>query len=306
MRVSVVLCTYAPDRYDHFQEAAESVLAQTYEDVELVVVVDGNDELCDSVRRDYGHRDDVLIHCNDENRGLSYGRNKGTELATGEVVSFMDDDAVADLRWVEELVDAYEGHDALAVGGRMVPEWVAGKPTYVPEEFYFLFGVTYRGFPTEETEVRNTFSSNLSFRRDVFLDLEGFREHLGKRERNDLQGGETELCSRLRESHGRGVIYNPDAVVAHKVFDYRTAFGWLVKRAFWQGYSKRMMESETPEAIGREWGFLGQLLSTFIPRRIGGLLRKPSVSKVSQLATLLVFLGAVGLGYGYGIVDGFR
>ncbi|MDX1745972.1 MAG: glycosyltransferase, partial [Halobacteriales archaeon] len=263
-------------------------------------------ELCEAARRDYGGRDDVAIHCNAENRGLSYGRNKGAQLATGEVIAFLDDDALADEGWVEELVGAYDRHDALAVGGRMVPEWVAGRPEYVPEEFYFLFGVTHAGFSTEETEVRNTFSSNLSFRREVFLDLGGFKEHLGKRGTNDLQGGETELCSRLRENYDTGVVYNPNAVVAHKVFDYRTRFRWLIGRAFWQGYSKRMMEVETPGAIEQEWGFLGQLLRRFIPRRIKALIRRPSVDEATQLVALLTFLGAVGAGYGWAAVSGWR
>jgi len=41
VKISVVLCTYADDMYEHFTEAADSVLSQTYDDVELVVVVDG-------------------------------------------------------------------------------------------------------------------------------------------------------------------------------------------------------------------------------------------------------------------------
>lgn len=305
-RVSVVLCTYATDMFDHFSEAAESVLDQTYPDVELVVFVDGNDELCELVREEYAEADRVIIHCNEENRGLSFGRNKGVELASGDIVAFMDDDAVADEHWVAELVAAYRRHDALAVGGRMEPRWVAGRPDFLPEEFYWLIGVTYRGFPTEETEVRNTFSSNLSFRREAFQKIGAFETHLGKRGSNDLQGAETELCSRLGEKFGRGVIYKPEAVVEHKVFDFRTDIGWLVERAFWQGYSKRMMEDETPEAIGTEWGFLGQLLGTFIPQRVGGLLRRPSLIKVTQLVMFVVLLGAVGAGYAFGTVDRWR
>ena len=45
MKISVVLCTYSMDRYPEFQEAAESILEQTYEDTELVVVVDGTEEV---------------------------------------------------------------------------------------------------------------------------------------------------------------------------------------------------------------------------------------------------------------------
>ena len=43
MLVSVVICTYEPERYEVLREAVESVLEQTHESVELVVVVDGNE-----------------------------------------------------------------------------------------------------------------------------------------------------------------------------------------------------------------------------------------------------------------------
>ncbi|MDR9395848.1 MAG: hypothetical protein RI571_16320, partial [Roseovarius sp.] len=166
---------------------------------------------------------------------------------------------------IEELVAAYARHDADAVGGRMAPRWIAGQPQFLPEEFYFLIGVTHRGFPTTEQEVRNTFSSNLSFRRDVFLELGGFREHMGKRGSNDLQGGETELCVRLRETTDSGVIYTPEAVVAHKVFDHRTKLGWLMRRAFWQGYSKRILNQLYPDSQEEERSFVWGVLTRAVP-----------------------------------------
>lgn len=186
MRVSVVLCTYSMDRYYDFAEAADSVLDQTYDEVELVVVVDRTESVYERAVLAYGEHPDTTLHCNDENQGLSVSRNVGAELADGDVVVFMDDDAVADPNWIAELVAAYERHDAIAVGGQMTPAWVASEPGFLSAEFYWLVGVTYRGFPEVETEVQNTFSSNLSFRRDVFLDLEGFQPDMGKQGSNDL------------------------------------------------------------------------------------------------------------------------
>lgn len=299
MRVSVVLCTYSMDRYDDFADAADSVLEQTHEDVELVVVVDGTEPVYERALGDYGDRADVTIHCNDENQGLSTSRNVGAELASGDVVVFMDDDAVADEDWIAELVAAYDRHGALAVGGRMTPAWVAGRPTFLPEEFYWLVGVTYRGFAEEEGEVRNTFSSNLSFRRDVFLDLDGFQPDMGKRGSNNLQGAETELCARMRERYGRGVIYTPDAEVAHKVFDYRTDPVWLVKRAFWQGFSKRVMSTVRPGSTDRESEFLTRLAFEYVPQRVADLVRRPDVETATQLLALVLLTGAVGAGYAY-------
>jgi len=308
MRVSVVLCTHTLDRYHDFSEAARSIFDQTYDDVELVLVSDGNEAVFERFEEDFSDRDDVVCHCNDENVGLLESRNNGAEVATGDVVAFVDDDAIADERWVEELVDVYEKRDVRAVGGRMTPAWVAGKPAFLPEEFYWLVGVTQRGFGPAggdedmPGEVRNTFGSNISFGRETFLELGGFDDDIGGRKGDaNLQGGETELAARLDAEYGYRVYYNPDAKVAHKVFDYRTDPVWLLDRAFWQGYSKRGMEVLVPGSTGEESAFLGRLLIDFIPNRVVGLIRNPSLIQAIQLVMLFVFTTAVGLGYLYGI-----
>jgi len=305
MRVSVVVCEHDLERYADCSEAADSVLAQTHDDVELVLVADGDAAVCAAFREDYGDGGegdhDATVVCLDENVGLLEARNAGAEAATGDVVAFLDDDAIAAEDWVERLVAVYEDRDVPAVGGKMVPKWVAGKPAYLPAEFYWLVGVTHRGFAEGPGEVRNTFGSNISFRRDVFLDLDGFESDIGGRTGGaNLQGGETELCARMAEASGHGVFYEPDATVAHKVFDYRTSLGWLLDRAFWQGYSKRGMEVFVPESTGAESDFLGHLLTESLPRRLRGLVTGPSPTKLLQLVMLFVFTAAVGAGYGYG------
>ncbi|MGN8214481.1 glucosyl-dolichyl phosphate glucuronosyltransferase [Halococcus salifodinae] len=309
MRVSVVLCTYDPAQFDVFSEAADTVLDQTHSPVELVIVVDGRPDLAERVREAYGEREDVVIHCNDANRGLLESRNTGAELASGEVVAFVDDDVRADPEWVERLVGAYERTGAPAVGGRMTPEWVAGRPAFLPAEFFWLVGVTHRGFgpdgdETAAGEVRNTFGSNISFDRDTFLDLGGFDPAIGGRKGDaNLQGGETELCARLEREYGHGVYYVPDARVAHKVFEYRTRPGWLADRAFWQGYSKRAMETFVADSTGEESAFLGRLLVEFFPGRLWDLLREPSREHAARLVGLVAFTALVGIGYCYGLTQ---
>ena len=303
MRVSVVLCEHTMERYDDFTEAANAVLSQSYDDVELVVVIDGNETVYDRALEDFGDRDDVIVECNDENEGRLVSRNRGAELATGDVVAFIDDDAVPADDWVELIVQGYQERDAVAVGGKMTPRWVAGKPSYLPEEFYWLVGVTQRGFADGPCEVRNTFGSNISFRRDIFLELGGFEKNVGGRKGDaNLQGGETELCARLQDEYGQGVWYIPEAEVEHKVFQYRTEVGWLLNRAFWQGYSKRGMEVFVEESTDEEFDFLDQLLTEFVPSRAKGLVREPSTEKALQFVMLFVFTGLVGFGYLYGLV----
>lgn len=296
--VSVILCTYSSDLYEHFVEAARSVLNQTYEPVELVIVVDGEAELLEKAVAKFGDRENVIIGHNETNQGLSASRNRGIGLSSGDIIAFIDDDAVADDHWLEELVAAYRKHGAKAVGGRMTPRWVDGRPSFLPEEFYWLVGVTHRGFP-ERGWVRNTFGSNISFKRDALEELGGFKTDLGRRGETNLQGEETELASRMHEHYGQRVWYEPDAMVSHKVFGYRTRVWWLLKRAFWQGYSKRAIRSMVADSGGQERAFLRRILFEFAPRRLGDLVRKPSTERLARLVGLLSFTVVVGSGYLY-------
>lgn len=303
MKASVIVCTYSLDMYDHFEECVESVLNQTHEDLEVILVVDGNYELFELISDAYGDVPAVTVHCNEENVGLSASRNEGLDYATGDIVAFIDDDAVADPRWIEELVSVYERSDAIAAGGKMVPEWIAGEPEFLPEEYYWLVGVTHKGFAAPGEEVRNTFGSNISFERRVLEELGGFDPEMGLHGEANLQSEETELCIRMRARYGRGVVYNPDAIVAHKVFEFRTRKRWLIGRAFWHGYSKRAMSLVGDRPLqAEESAFLTELLTEFLPERIGGLLAEPSRVKAKQLAMLCLLTAVVGAGYAYGAV----
>ncbi|MDB2276671.1 glycosyltransferase family 2 protein, partial [Halorubrum ezzemoulense] len=140
MKVSVVVCTYTMDRYDVFTEAVESALAQTHDPIEIVLVIDGNPEVYDRAVADFGDRENVVISDNDENQGISYSRTRGAELASGEIVAFIDDDGVAEKDWIANLVEVYEETDAIAAGGDVRPNWQGERPDFFPEEFYWLVG----------------------------------------------------------------------------------------------------------------------------------------------------------------------
>jgi glycosyltransferase involved in cell wall biosynthesis len=303
MRVSVIICTYTIDMYDDFQDAVDSILDQTYQDVELVLVSDGNEAVHERMQEDYGDRPDVIVTMTAENVGVGEARNHGIEQATGDAVAQIDDDAVADPEWVAELVRVYEETDAIAAGGKMTPKWVAGKPRFLPEEFYWLIGVNHRWFAEPMEEVRNTYASNISFRREVIEELGGFDPNVGRKGEAEIQATESEIGTRLQREFDRGVIYNPDAEVAHKIFDYRTDRVWIAERAFWQGYSKRVLETLLPEAdTSEESDFLRFLGIEAVPRRIRGIVDDPSRENVEQLLWLVLLTALVGFGYVYGIL----
>jgi len=184
MLISIVICTHRSDRYEDFVEAIDSLLSQSYNNLEIIVVVDGNKELYDRILKsgiEEADKVEVEVILNEKNLGLSESRNKGIKEAKGDIIAFFDDDAVADKNWIKELMRTYEEREAIAVGGRLMPRWITKKPKLLPEEYYWLIGATHRGFPEEVTEVRNTFGSNLSFKAEVMKALGGFRGEMGVR-----------------------------------------------------------------------------------------------------------------------------
>lgn len=289
MLVSIVICTYRNERYNDLIEAINSLKSQSYNNLEIVVVVDGNNGLYNEIVKSGIEVDKLIL--NEENLGLSYSRNRGTIEAGGNIIAFFDDDAVADTNWVKELVRTYEEYDAIATGGKILPKWVTKKPKFLPEEYYWLIGVTHKGFPEEMSEVRNTFGSNISFKAEVLKALGGFKSEMGVKGKRLLQGEETELCERMQKKFGQGVIYNPNALVYHNVFPERLKPNFLLKRAFWQGYSKRMM---------KELGYSMNEESYFLKGVIRGLkkrIKEFSLESIMQFLFLIVLTFSAGLGY---------
>ena len=302
MKVSVVVCTYSMDRYGPFSECVESVLAQTYAPLEIVLVVDGNQRVFERVSDSFGDEENVRLHCNDENQGISYSRTKGAELASGEIVAFIDDDATAEPDWIQRLVDVYESTDAIAVGGDVRPDWQTEKPDFFPAEFYWLVGCVEPRFAEDGEEVRNTYGSNISYRREEFLEVGGYDPNTGRKGDKHLQAHEAPVGIRLRREFGQGMVFTENAVVDHKLFDYRGEFRWLIARSFWQGYSKRVMDLLYPDAEDNKSSYLKQLFTHFVPKRVRNLVRSPSSARVQQLIAIFVFTSAVGVGYLYAVV----
>ena len=85
--VSVVIPNY---NYAHFlREAIDSVLAQTYSDIEIIVVDDGSSDASSEVLESYGKRVRTVFQ---KNQGVSAARNNGAEISRGEFIAFLDAD----------------------------------------------------------------------------------------------------------------------------------------------------------------------------------------------------------------------
>jgi glycosyltransferase involved in cell wall biosynthesis len=223
-------------RWDLLMKVIQSVQAQSYPAQQVILVVDHNPDLykrlIDTVR-------DAAIVENAGAQGLSGARNTGVDLATSEIVAFLDDDAEATPDWLAHLVAFYDDPDVLAVGGRVEPVWEAGRPGHFAEELDWIVGCSHRGLPRVASEVRNVIGANMSFRREVLLHVGGFNVALGRQGAKPLGCEETEICIRSTIGNpGSRVVYEPAALVRHFVPVERGRVRYMLARAWAEGISK--------------------------------------------------------------------
>jgi GT2 family glycosyltransferase len=302
MSVSVVLCTYTLDRWDQLVAAVESVQGQTISPHEIIVVVDHNPELLRLARRSLPH---VIIVENRERAGLSGARNGGIGISTGEVVAFIDDDAVAASDWLAQLTPGYQDAQVLGAGGAIVPMWVGGAPSWFPDEFYWVVGCTYRGLPGTPSPVRNLIGCNMSFRRKVLEDIGGFKPELGRVGKHPMGCEETELCIRIAQSWTQGLfLYHPESRVYHRVPPSRASWRYFRERCYAEGLSKaqvsRLVNSKT--WLTRELtystlvlprGIASGLMDGFLKLRPAGLARAGAIAAGLAFTTTGYVRGAV-------------
>jgi GT2 family glycosyltransferase len=292
--VSVVVCAHTMERLDDIRDAIASVQAQTLTPAETLLVIDYNDELQAAVQ-DLG----VKVVANDGPKGLSGARNTGTELATGDLVAYLDDDATAEPTWLEELTRPFADPNVVAVGGWAVPAWRASQPAWFPDEFLWVVGCSHRGLPETLAPVRNVIGCNMAFRRQAVIDQGGFEVGLGRTANRPLGCEETELCIRLRQADPAAeVLLAPAARIHHRVPAQRGTWSYYLSRCRGEGNSKAYVVGlvGSDDGLSSERSYVTSVLPKAVLRAAVRLPRQPAAS-LGTIAAVVGGLGATGLGY---------
>lgn len=233
---TVLICAYTEDRLQDIRAAVASVHAQHPTPEQLLVVVDHNPALFAQLQAELKG---ATVLENQHRQGLAGARNTGVEAATGEIVVFLDDDAAAEPGWLAALLATYDDPGVLGAGGVIDPVWPATRPRWLPHEFDWVVGCTYRGGATGRTPIRNLIGASMSLRRTAFEVAGGFTEGMGRIGRRPLGCEETELCLRVNRHFPSGTfLFEPAAAVRHRVSPDRTRSRYFVSRCYAEGLSK--------------------------------------------------------------------
>lgn len=246
--ISVVVCTH---NGAHRMEACLSaLLALDYPDYEVVVVDDGStDPTAEVVGKFDGVRLIQLRHA-----GLSAARNRGAEVARGEIIAFTDDDCEPDAAWLKWLAYAFAKGGWDACGGpnlppRPIPE-NNGRAGVSPMDEAVVAAAP--GAPShvllEDGEAEHLPGCNLVVRKDVMLSLGGF----GVAYR--VAGDDVDFCWRLREA-GFRLGFCGAAFVWHR---RRTSLWRYIKQQYGYGKAEALLMRDHPERFRRGSGALWQ------------------------------------------------
>ncbi len=265
LTVSVVICAYTEDRWPLLVRSVASVHDQSRPPIEVIVCVDHNDTLLERCRLQWAPQGDdgqipVVVIANKFEGRLGSARNSAAEVARGDVVAFLDDDAWAEPDWLERLVLPYCDESVVAVGGAPVPEFERARPSWFPPEFDWVFGCAYSGLPIEQAPVPRLIGANMSVRRSALAEIGGFHSD----NHDDM-----DMCHRLKHLRPADkIIYEPAAQVHHFVPAVRTTWGYFWRRCFFVNRGKveafRQMEGAANRSA--DVGFVARALSRGVSR----------------------------------------
>ena len=118
-KVSIIIPIYKVEKY--IRKCIDSVLKQTYNNIEIILVDDGSPDNCPSICDEYAKKDNRIKIIHKKNGGLSDARNYGLDIATGNWITFIDSDDYVTEDYVETLLNLSEINYDIGV---ILPQYV--------------------------------------------------------------------------------------------------------------------------------------------------------------------------------------
>src|SRR3989454_2792541 len=212
LTISIIIITY--NRPFLLRHCLERVLAQPYPHKEIIVVDSSSNDESEQVVAQYPEVISVRLRGQRNNRPQAY--NEGIAASSGNIIAFVDDDAMVQPGWLESLINAYGDETVGGVGGRVIeiPEphcdQISGSPRMFVKPSGRVIGQGWGLFSTETIEVDHLAGGNMSFRREALEPVGGLDTNYTLTNLRE----ETDLCVRVKKAGWR-IMFVPTMAVTH-------------------------------------------------------------------------------------------
>jgi glucosyl-dolichyl phosphate glucuronosyltransferase len=225
--------------------------------------------------------------------GLLSGRHRGAAEARGEILAYLDDDAVLAPTWLESLKDAFQDPVVSLVGGPSSPLYDIPPPHWAKalwlevEEGLICGSLSLMDLGKTRKVIDPLFvwGVNLSIRKSIFLECGGFHPDCIPKSLQRYQGdGETGLTLKVKENRLLAV-YHPGVAVAHIIPASRLTPEALEQRGFYQGvcdsYTRIRRDGYATASRQRSWKEVARATKWKLERQT--IVRRPTSENILVL-----------------------
>ena len=307
--VTVVVCADREQRFEALRSTVSAVLDQLRRPSdELVLVIDHNDGLLELAETSFervggwSNPDRMRVVANDQTKGLSGARNTGVAAAKGDLVVFLDGDAIPRPDWLANLITGFRDPSVVGVGGVAVPNWQGAPPAWFPDEFRWVVGCSYTRLTERVLEVRTPIGANMAFRRQTVLDAGRFSDGIDRVGR--LGSGVREFSIRAVSVTGGRIVQHSNAVVDQFVALEQAQLAYFARRCFAEGASEAAMSKVDCGDSAFDDDYVVQALFLGVVRGVVDGARGDA-SGFERAGAIIVGFAIILAGHVYGLAAGF-
>ena len=201
-----------------------------------------------------------------EARCLSYARNEGLRLAAHDIVLFTEPDVIADPSWALFMAEELAGGATIA-GSRILPKWHA-RPPLLARARSVLDQYSLLDWGEKTIDAARVVGAGFGINKTKIKAALTFDENFGRRN-GTLLGGEESMFCRAVQADGGRIVYVGRALIVHQVMRERLSWGWVMRRLFYAGVSRRQQGgAPSPSRKPGLWDWL--LLPIILPPYAAG------------------------------------
>jgi len=245
---SIIIPTFNGER--NLAAVVKSLIQQNYPGSEFEILIvdnastDKTNELSLQLKHEY--HENIIRYIYEPIPGLLSGRHRGAVEAKADILSFIDDDIIADKEWLSSISESFSNSSVQIVGGKNLPKYEIEPPKWIedlwrdsPYGGKWLGYLSVLDFGDEKKDISPLYvwGLNFSIRKDTLLKSGGFNPDTYPKYLQKYQGdGETGLSLKLQKMN-LVAEYQPKALVHHIIPETRLTLDFFKKRSYFQGVS---------------------------------------------------------------------